>query len=133
MRHPVRIVSIGIFALSASFLAAAAVPRALAPAAGGLWEVSQNANGSGANRVCVPSPQMLAQFEHRNNRCTQEIVRDQGSEAVIRYSCAEGGFGQSRVTMLTPRSLRIETQGISGNLPFHYQLHARRIGNCPGR
>jgi len=26
--------------------------------------------------------------------------------------------------------MRIDTQGISGNLPFHYQLHARRVGDC---
>ena len=32
--------------------------------------------------------------------------------------------------MLTPRSLRIETQGISDSLPFNYVLQARRVGDC---
>jgi hypothetical protein len=37
------------------------------------------------------------------------------------------------VTLITPRSLRIDTQGISGGYPFHYQIHARRVGNCAAR
>jgi hypothetical protein len=111
-------------------LIAASVPRALAPAMGGLWEVSQSANGHNPTRVCVPSPTELAQFEHRRGRCTRSVVKDMGSEALITYTCSDGGFGQSKVTLLTPRTMRIETQGISGNLPFNYQLHARRVGDC---
>ena len=52
---------------------------------------------------------------------------------VIQYSCPGGGFGRSTLTMITPRSLRIETQGISDNLPFNYVLQARRVGDCPAR
>jgi len=50
--------------------------------------------------------------------------------AEINYNCADGGFGRSAVTLLTPRSLTIDTQGISGGLPFHYKLYARRMGDC---
>ena len=50
--------------------------------------------------------------------------------AEIHYTCQSGAFGQSNVELLTPRSLRIETQGISDNAPFHYVLQARRLGNC---
>ena len=120
----------GLLTFSASLLVAAQVPRALAPAMGGLWEVSRSATGHNPMRICVPFPHILAQFEHRRQRCTPTIVNDQGAEALISYNCAGGGFGQSKVTLITPRTLRIDTQGISGNLPFHYQLHARRIGNC---
>jgi hypothetical protein len=81
----------------------------------------------------VPSPEVLAQYEHRQARCTRVVISDKGTETVIHYTCADGGFGQSKVTLLTPRSLRIDTQGISGNLPFHYQLHARRVGECAAR
>jgi hypothetical protein len=116
--------------LSAGLLAAAALPRALAPAQGGLWEVSRSASGHQATRICVASPDLLAQFEHRQNRCTRTVVSDSGTQALISYNCAGGGFGQSKMTLITPRTLRIDTQGISDNLPFHYQLHARRIGNC---
>ncbi len=122
-----------LVALSAAGAIAAAQPRALAPAEGGLWEVSESASGHNATQVCVPSAEVLAQYEHRQGRCTRAVISDKGSEAVIHYTCADGGFGQSKVTLLTPRSMRIDTQGISANLPFHYQLHARRLGNCGGR
>jgi len=128
-----RIGLIGLSILPAAILVAAAQPRALAPATGGLWEVSQSATGHNPTRVCVPSPEVLAQYEHRQARCTRVVISDKGTEAVIHYTCADGGFGQSKVTLLTPRSLRIDTQGISGNLPFHYLLHARRVGECAAR
>jgi hypothetical protein len=133
MKNNLRIGLIGLSILPAAILVAAAQPRALAPAAGGLWEVSQSATGHNPTRVCVPSPEVLAQYEHRQARCTRVVISDKGTETVIHYTCADGGFGQSKVTLLTPRSLRIDTQGISGNLPFHYQLHARRVGECAAR
>ena len=111
-------------------LAAVTVPRALAPATGGMWEVSQSASGHNPTRICVATPDLLAQFEHRQQRCKRTVVSDRGTETLISYQCPDGGFGQSKMTLLTPRSMRIDTQGISGNLPFHYRLHARRIGDC---
>ena len=120
----------GLVTVAAALVGGAAAPRALLPALGGLWEVSQRADGHGAQRICVPSPVMLAQYEHRTGRCTRSVITDNGSETLISYSCADGGFGQSKITLLTPRTMRIDTQGISGNLPFHYRLHARRVGDC---
>ncbi|HEY0629319.1 MAG TPA: DUF3617 family protein [Sphingomicrobium sp.] len=110
--------------------AAASVPRALTPASGGLWEVSRSANGRNPTRICVASPDLLAQFEHRQQRCIRNVVSDRGTETLISYNCPDGGFGQSKMTLITPRTMRIETQGIADKLPFHYQLHARRIGDC---
>lgn len=130
MKRAARIGFASLMAVVATLVVAAASPRALMPAMGGLWEVSQRADGHGAQRMCVASPVMLAQYEHRQARCTRTVVSDRGTQTVISYSCADGGFGQSKVTLLTPRTMRIETQGISGNLPFHYQLHARRVGDC---
>ena len=130
MRREMRIGLVGPLMLAAGLLAAASLPRALAPAQGGLWEVSHSATGHSATRICVASPDLLAQFEHRQNRCTRSVVSDSGTQTLISYNCAGGGFGQSKMTLITPRTLRIDTQGISDNLPFHYQLHARRVGDC---
>ena len=127
---------IGLLALpfvSAAALAATVVPHALSQAQGGMWEVSQSASGQNPTRICVATPDLLAQFEHRQQRCTRKIVSDVGTQTLITYNCPAGGFGQSKMTLITPRTLRIETQGISDNLPFHYQLHARRIGDCAVR
>jgi hypothetical protein len=59
------------------------------------------------------------------------VISDDGSSTVIRYSCGGAGFGHSEIDVLTPRSLRISTQGISSGLPFNYVLQARRIEDCP--
>ena len=130
MRKTWTIGLLGLVTVSAAALGAASVPRALAPALGGLWEVSRSASGHNPTRICVASPALLAQFEHRQQRCTRTVVSDSGAETLISYNCPKGGFGQSKMTLITPRTLRIDTQGIADNLPFHYQLHARRIGDC---
>ncbi|HEU5481699.1 MAG TPA: DUF3617 family protein [Sphingomicrobium sp.] len=111
-------------------LAAASPPAAFAGAEGGLWEISRS--GGQAAKLCVADPVVLAQFEHRNEKCTRDVVRDSGSNTTINYTCSGGGFGHSSVKMVTPRSLRVETQGISGGAPFKYVFQARRVGNCPG-
>ena len=111
-------------------LAAATTPPPLEQLEGGLWEISRT--GAQPIRLCVASPTALAQFEHRNASCTRDLLRDAGTGATIHYSCAGGGFGHSHVKVITPRSMRVETQGISGNAPFKYVLQARRVGNCPG-
>jgi len=130
MRSGVRIGLAAVISLSAAGLLAAVQPRALAPAAGGSWDVSQSANGHDPTRLCVATPDVLAQFEHRNGRCTRVVIRDSGASTEIHYTCADGGFGRSVVSLVTPRSLTIDTQGISGGLPFHYKLYARRMGDC---
>ena len=114
-------------------LTAAQPPSALAPASGGLWEISGVPGAKAPARECVADVAALAQFEHRGKSCTRVVISDAGSAAVIHYTCPGGGFGRTKITVITPRNLRIETQGISDNLPFNYQLQARRAGDCPPR
>lgn len=109
-------------------LTAAVRPAVFSQTIGGLWEISRS--DGGRRSICIPDPVVLAQYEHLKARCSRDVIRDQMGHAEISYSCAGGGFGQSKVEQITPRSLRIETQGISGDAPFHYVLQARRIGNC---
>ena len=112
----------------AGLLVAAASPSALAGAEGGLWEVSRS--GTAPLRLCIPNQSRLAQLEHRQAPCTANVVRDSGATATIHYTCRGGDFGHSNLTLVTPRSLRVETQGISENAPFKYTFQARRVGNC---
>jgi hypothetical protein len=115
-------------ALALLALTAAVRPAVFSQATGGLWEISRS--DGGRRNVCVPDPVLLAQYEHLKSRCSRDVIRDLRGRAEISYSCAGGGFGQSKVEQLTPRSLRIETQGISGDAPFHYVVQARRVGDC---
>ena len=130
MRVSVRNLGFLAVAGTAAFLlAGAGLPPVLSDA-GGLWEVSKSASGEGGEQSCVAQPVALAQWEHRRGRCTPNVVSSSADKAVIHYTCAGGDFGHSQVRVITPRTLRIETQGISGGLPFSYVLHARRVRDC---
>jgi len=111
-------------------LTAAQLPSALAQAQPGLWEISGVPGANGPIRQCIGSVAMLARFEHRSKSCSAKILKDAGNMALIDYSCGGAGFGHSEIELLTPRSLRISTQGISGGLPFNYVLQARRVDDC---
>jgi hypothetical protein len=114
-------------------LGAAASPLALKTTSPGLWEVSGVPGARGPLNQCVADVAALAQIEHRGQNCTRAVISGDSASTVIHYSCPGGGFGESKLTVITPRSLRIETQGISNNLPFNYVIQARRVGDCPGK
>ena len=113
-------------------LAAAVQPSALMQTQAGLWEISGAPGTKAPLRQCVADVAALAQFEHRGRNCSPKVISNGPTSAVIEYSCGNAGFGRTQVEMITPRSLRIETQGISAGLPFSYVLQARRIDDCPG-
>ena len=126
-----RLASLGLGATALLLIAAGAQPRALASTPPGVWEISGIPGARAPVRRCVPRTAALAAVEHRGQNCTSTLVAEQGASALIHYNCGGGGFGQSKLTVITPRSLRIETQGISRGAPFNYTVQARRAGNCP--
>ncbi|GAA3890972.1 hypothetical protein GCM10022276_07600 [Sphingomonas limnosediminicola] len=111
-------------------LTAAQRPSALFQAAPGLWEVSGVPGARGPLKQCLTDIAPLARFEHRNRSCSARVISDNASSTVVEYSCGAAGFGRSRIESITPRSLRIETQGIAQSLPFNYVIQARRVGDC---
>jgi hypothetical protein len=106
-------------------------PTAFGQTAPGLWEISGQPGARIAARECVADPATLARYEHKSGTCTMRVTSDGPSWAVVDYSCGGAGFGHTKVDVITPRSLRIQTQGVSDNLPFSYVLQARRVGDCP--
>ena len=123
---------VAVAPLAAVALMAAQQPAALASTAPGLWEIDGLPVGKPV-RECVSDVVALAQYEHRTKNCRRNVLSDGPSSAVIQYQCPGNEFIRSTMTVITPRSLRIESQGISDSLPFAYVLQARRIGDCPGQ
>jgi len=126
--------TVGVFCAGGAallLLAAAARPATLAETSPGLWEITGFPNPATSARQCVANTASLAALEHRGQSCKQIVISDTPSSTVIEYTCSNGGFGRTKLTLLTPRSLRIETQGISAKYPFNYVIQARRIGDCP--
>lgn len=122
------ILALGILLPAAAL--AASQPAALAKVSGGLWEITGAPDSQGPIRQCVGDILTLTQFEHRGQNCSRSVLSDTPSSTVIDYKCGAAGFGETQVDVITPRSLRISTQGISDQLPFNYVLQARRLGNC---
>lgn len=118
---------IGACLALAMLLGAASLPRAMAGP--GEWQIGKTAGGSG-ERVCLADPALLMQWEHRTKPCQRNILNSTIDRAEVQYTCPGGGFGTSRVEVLTPRSIKIHTQGIADGLPFGYVVHARRVGDC---
>src|SRR5438270_2418884 len=112
-------------------LTAAQRPLLFAQTQPGLWELSGVPGAKSPVRQCVADVAALVQFEHRDRSCSRKVLSDSPTSAVVDYSCGAAGFGHSMVDMITPRSLRVDTQGISDKLPFHYVLQVRRVGDCP--
>ena len=121
---------VGLCCAVALLVGGASLPRAMAGP--GEWEISKTASARG-ERVCLPDPAMLMQWEHRRKPCARTILNSSIDQAELQYNCPGGGFGTSRVQVLTPRSVKISIQGIADGLPFGYDVHARRVGDCPAR
>jgi hypothetical protein len=123
-----------LFAVIAGALALMGTQQvsSLAQSQAGLWEIAGLPGAKSPLRQCVADVASLAVFEHRGKGCKPRVTSSHGNSTIIEYSCGGAGFGRSQVDVLTPRSLRIETQGISDQLPFRYVLQARRVGDCPG-
>ena len=103
---------------------------AIALASPGMWEFSGLPQAGGPPRQCLANTGALARLEHRRQNCREHVISQTASTSLIHYTCSNGGYGQTKVTMLTPRSLRIETQGIARGVPFNYTVQARRAGDC---
>lgn len=129
-RDPALVLAAGLIG-GAMVLIGAAEPSALAQTQPGLWEISGAPGSLAPVRQCVLEIAALARFEHRASACSARVLKDAGSSTAIDYSCGGAGFGHSQIDVITPRSLRISTQGISGGLPFNYVLQARRLDDCP--
>lgn len=125
-----RFLSLFAVATLAAGGATAALRGPLATLEPGQWSVSRSATGTKAVSLCVHDFAALAQWEHRARQCTRTIVSQKDRELVVRYTCPGGDFGQAKLTTLTPRSLKIETQGIHSGEPFNYELFARKSGAC---
>jgi hypothetical protein len=125
---------IGVFALAMSTaalsLTAAQRPSSLSQTKAGQWELSGVPGAKAPVHQCISDVLALARYEHRGKNCSSRTISENASSVVIEYSCGGAGFGRTQVDVLTPRSLRISTQGISDSLPFNYVLQARRLGDC---
>src|SRR5215218_4783445 len=131
MRGGMRLAVASAGIAAALTLAAAHRPNALVKTSPGLWEIAGAGGAKSAQRQCIADLTEFVQFEHRGRKCTSRMINDGATSTTIEYNCGGGDFGRSKIDVITPRSLRIDTQGISEKLPFGYVFQAHRVGDCP--
>jgi hypothetical protein len=100
----------------------------------GLWQLrDQESNAVRPQPICLGSPKLLLQIEHRGRPCSHLLVAQDERSATVHYTCPSSGYGQTLLKLETPRLAQIDTQGIVDGRPFSYRLEARRIGACGAR
>jgi len=117
-------------AAAALALIAASDPAALSRTEPGLWEMTGLGGSKAAVQQCVAKLSDFAVLEHRGRACAQTRVTDTPASVTVTYTCSGSDFGRTKIDVLTPRSLKIDTQGISDGLPFAYVVQAHRVGDC---
>ena len=93
-------------------------------------EWSLRAPDGSTRSICLSDPQVLLQLHHRGVSCQRFVVENGASRGRVTYSCPGLGNGDTRITVETPRLIRLETQGISRGLPFTEEYEGRRTGAC---
>ena len=97
----------------------------------GLWQL--RAPGEPTRNLCLGDPAPLMQIRHSGAACSRLVIENEKLIATVHYSCPGAGWGRTTLRITTPRSARIETQGIAGNAPFDVSLDARRTGECTAK
>ncbi|WP_226018182.1 hypothetical protein [Novosphingobium sp. FKTRR1] len=96
----------------------------------GQWQVQPRDTAGGRTVMCIDSGHGLIQLRHAKDQCRQFVVEDTDSAVTIHYECPGNGFGQTRLRFESSRLVQIETQGVSGGLPFAFVAEARKVGAC---
>ena len=117
----------------AAGLATAAGPAVFGKSRAGLWQLDGIDGSKVPLRKCVADLADLARLQHPGKKCGQRLLRETDSSATFSYECSGSDFGQTRLDWVTSQSFRIQTQGISGGLPFSYLVQARRLGECESK
>lgn len=116
--------------LALPLIGSAVPPVGLAGVEPGLWEVSRSANGHSPRRICLRALPELAAIAHPGERCTRVLLRSGPGTSLYDVTCPAGDFARSMIRVTTPRSVKLETQGIHRGEPFDFALYARRVGSC---
>ena len=123
----------GLALLAGGGLAVAAGPAIFGKSKPGLWQLDGVDGSKVPLRKCVADLADLARLQHPGKKCSQRLLKESESSATFSYECSSSDFGQTRLDWVTNQSFRIQTQGISGGLPFSYLVQARRLGECEGK
>ncbi|AEI37400.1 MAG: hypothetical protein ABF461_00975 [Zymomonas mobilis subsp. pomaceae] len=103
-------------------------PMALSSLQSGQWRISMLPKG--ITDVCLGNPHQLMHSAIASNQCKGLVVDNKPDTATVQYDCGDAGWARSTIHVDNDHSARIDSQGISGHMPFLFKADARRIGSC---
>lgn len=120
---------------SAAIAQPAAAPslKAMRSVAPGNWSLRSPGSAEAARESCVADTAVLFRLRLRAAQCSRFVIEDTPRIGTVHYTCPGSGHVRTTIHVDTPRSLRIESEGIIDGMPFADAFEARRIGNCTAR
>ena len=94
----------------------------------GSWEM--RIRGEAPRRMCVRSGRELIQLQHKQSGCSRYVIDDKPGEVTVQYSCPGNGYGRTNIRRESPQLVQLNSQGIEGGQPFHFNAEARHVGAC---
>lgn len=94
----------------------------------GQWQLREG--GAAPRQLCMRDPAVLLQIRHGSAQCAHLTVENSATTATTTYSCPGHGHGRTKISVETPRLVRIDTQGVVDGMPFAVELEGRRTGAC---
>ena len=113
--------------------AAAPTLKAMRTVAPGNWSIRSPGSPEAARETCVSDTAVLFRLRLRAAQCSRFVIEDTPRIATVHYTCPGAGHVRTTVHVDTPRTLRIESEGIIDGMPFADAFEARRLGNCAVR
>ncbi|KQM40915.1 hypothetical protein [Sphingomonas sp. Leaf10] len=101
--------------------------RAVAP---GNWSLRATGSAEAARASCFADTSAFLRLRLRTAQCSRFVIEDSARLSTVHYTCPGIGHVRTTVHVDTPRSLRIESEGIADGMPFADAYEVRRIGNC---
>jgi hypothetical protein len=96
----------------------------------GQWELRSRGASAATKSMCLNDMRALLQVQHGAAACNRFVTTNDPRQAVVNYTCARAGHGQTSLRVETPRLVQIQTQGIADNEPFAFEFEGRRVGAC---
>lgn len=95
----------------------------------GLWQLRYR-SGTGPKNICVRNGRELIKLKHGGSDCNRFVVENGSKQITVQYTCQGNGYGRTSIRRETASLVQIDSQGISGGMPFELSAEARRAGTC---
>ncbi len=127
------VAALAIGSAAAAQPAAAPTLQAMRAVAPGNWSLRSPGSPEAARESCVADTAVLFRLRLRSAQCSRFVIEDTPRIATVHYTCPGAGHVRTTIHVDTPRTLRIESEGIVDGMPFADAFEARRVGTCAPR